>query len=128
MRQPEQFSAAVRDQRMHRFVAVEEARPCHGGDGGIKRGRARPAVKRIVAVPQGKPLCVVVAGDEPNGEIAGHEVISEIDGAKAWTRRRVTPAFTTGVGEKDQSRRRYLCRCYSAARRCRARLRWPPRS
>ena len=40
MREAEQFAAALRDQRMHRLVGIEEAPPCHPCDIGGKRGRA----------------------------------------------------------------------------------------
>src|SRR5437868_5025874 len=67
MRQSEQLAAALGNQRMHRLIRVEEARPGHRGDVARERGRPRPSVKRIVSVPQRKPSVVVLPRDETDG-------------------------------------------------------------
>src|ERR1700737_4839523 len=72
VRQAEQLSAAFRDKPVDRLIGIEEARPCHRRDFRAKSGRAGPPVKRIVSVPQGKPLVVVLSGYKADGELAGH--------------------------------------------------------
>ena len=128
MRQPEQFAAALGDQRMHRLIGIEEARPGHRRDVGDKRGRARPAIERVVAVPQWKPLFVVLPGDSANRYVAGHICIPcSVEERRPRRARRDSPPYYR------RNRKGSIVRgdapagaVYSAARRCRARLRSPP--
>src|ERR1700741_2220558 len=72
VRKADQSSVVLGDQTMDRFIGVEKAGPRHAGDLGRKRGWTGAAVKRVVAIPQGKPLLEVIRGHEANGEIVGH--------------------------------------------------------
>src|SRR5260221_11954893 len=115
MRQAEQSSAALGDKTMHRLISIEEARPAHRCNFRSERGRARPSVKRVVAVPQGKPLVVVLPGHKADSEIARHLSFRV---RESCTRRRSGPDVVLSLeiqgGRINRIRRLMRWRCYSA--------------
>src|SRR6266404_5856964 len=62
VRQAKQFSAALSDKAMYRLICIEEARSGHPRNFIGRRRRAGPPVKRVVSMPQRKPLVVVLPG------------------------------------------------------------------
>ena len=75
--QAEQLSAALRDKPMDRFIRVEKARPRHPGNVSGKCSCALLPVERVVAVPQRKPLVVVLPGHKADSEIVKHSFVRE---------------------------------------------------
>ena len=69
--QAQQAPVLLGDQGVDRFMGVEEPRPGRGGDRRVEVRLALAAVEGVLAVPQGKPLGVVFAGDRADGE--GHD-------------------------------------------------------
>ena len=67
VREPEQLAATLGNERMHRLIRVEEARPGRRGDFARERSRPRSSVKRIVSVPQRKSSVVILTRDETDG-------------------------------------------------------------
>src|ERR1700728_619468 len=72
MRQANQAIAVFGDQRMHRLIDIEEARPRHAGDFGCKCAHTRAAVKRVVSIPQRQPPLVVGRHSRADEEGSGH--------------------------------------------------------
>src|SRR5262249_19502285 len=72
MRQPKQRAIALSDQAVHKFIAIEKARPGQSGDLARKRGFARAAVEGVVAVPQGKPSIEIAFRNEAHGQAIRH--------------------------------------------------------
>ena len=72
MHQPDKPAVMFGDDRMHRLIHVEEARPCHARNGGIQRGGPRPPVERVVTVPKRQPLVVIAMCNRTDDRIGGH--------------------------------------------------------
>src|SRR5258708_27148259 len=128
MRQAEQSSAALGDKTMHRLISIEEARPGHRCNFRSERGRARPSVKRVVAVPQGKPLIVVLPVHKADSEIARHLSFRVRESCTKRGARAPDVVLSLEIqgGRINRIRRLMRWRCYSAARKCRVRVRSPP--
>lgn len=69
VRQAVELAVRLSDEAMDGLRGVEKSQPCGAGDFGRKGGGAGAPVKRVIAVPEGKPLVVVVGAEGADVEV-----------------------------------------------------------
>src|ERR1700760_1768878 len=69
VRQAKQLAVKLSNQRVHRFIRIEETGPSHLRNFGRESSRSPTPVKRVVSIPQREPLVVILPRYRANHQL-----------------------------------------------------------